>query len=315
MQPKKTGDAVTDFEIVNEIGNLFGKPETFMVTVGLLTGVSPTNDSFPSGFHETFFVKRVPDLPARSDRLSYELATPAQRKIVREMILKSQMEMDLVVGSLFTSCPTVAGYAYEAFVKQVFSRGKERDVICWSDSESKFATIPTSSPTSSFPFDLAISSSVKTNVLYYPIVSNFPSLDHFFVTESNEVVLLQPTVSKTHTRNVDGIKKVLEYIHANASFPLDLLKYNFVYVVPFPSNGEKLVHKFERDVRKVSGPKLRIGYTLLQLGNDVDELLSVSYCRSRPASTRTPLTRSCCLPCAPGRNSLTRSLLDRMLML
>jgi hypothetical protein len=88
-------------------------------------------------------------------------------------------------------------------------------------------------------------------------------------------------VSKMHTSNESGIEKVLDYIHANASFPLDLLKYNIVYVVPFPSNGEKLVRKFKGRVRKVSGHTLRISYTQLQLGNRVDELLSVSYCSSR----------------------------------
>ena len=286
VRPKKTGDAVTDFGLVDEIGNLFKKRETFRLIVDLLTGGSPTDDKFPYGFHETFFVKRVADLPAYSDRLSYDLATPAQRKIVREIILENEMEMDLIVGRLFTSCPSVAGYAYEAFVKRAFSHGTEPVAICWSDSESQ----PVTRPTSSFSFDLAISSAVKTNALYYPITSNFPSLDYFFVTQNNEVVLLQATVSQMHTSNESGIKKVLDYIHANASFPLDLLKYNVVYVVPFPSNGEKLVRKFKGRVRKVSGHTLRIGYTQLQFGNKVDELLSVSYCRSRRASSRTPLT-------------------------
>ncbi|KAG8991594.1 hypothetical protein FRB94_012382 [Tulasnella sp. JGI-2019a] len=125
--PKVMQDAVADFGLEVIIGGLLGSEKNFELIVRLLTGCQLTDDVYPSGFHQIFFVKHVKsdNLPTRRDHLLYEITTPAHRKIVREKILETHMEMEVTTARLFTSCPSVAGYSYEAFAQRAFSHGTE----------------------------------------------------------------------------------------------------------------------------------------------------------------------------------------------
>ncbi|KAG8981578.1 hypothetical protein FRB94_012380 [Tulasnella sp. JGI-2019a] len=268
-RPKLTGNAVADFGLEDTIEKLFRTVLDVQLVIQLLTGGHPANDTYPPGFHDIFFVGHVEaeGLPAYHVHLLYEPVTSAQRRIVREKILKTHMEVEIATPSLFRSCPSVAGYAYEAFAQRAFSHGAEPIAISWH-SVSQLVTRPRASS----DFDPEIPSTIDVNTLYYPTIPNFPSLDCFFVTESGNAIMLQVTVSKRRTDEDDGIKKLLKYIRSNSSLPCTL-NFSFVYVVPFHSSGGKLVSQFKSGERIVSGQMLRVGYTKLQLGNRADELL------------------------------------------
>ncbi|KAG9023048.1 hypothetical protein FRB95_013799 [Tulasnella sp. JGI-2019a] len=144
---KVTGDVVTDFGLVNTIENLFGETENYDKVVRILAGNDPRNHTYPPGFHETFFVRHVEaeNLPAHENFFDYELATPAQRKIVREKMLGKRTKAAATANSLCKCCPSVAGYAYEAFAQRDFSHGMKPIIISWSDSDPKSVTRPTAS--------------------------------------------------------------------------------------------------------------------------------------------------------------------------
>ncbi|KAG8990752.1 hypothetical protein FRB94_013108 [Tulasnella sp. JGI-2019a] len=213
---KVTGDVVTDFGLVNTIENLFGETENYDKVVRILAGNDPRNHTYPPGFHETFSVRHVKaeNLPAYDNFFDYEPATPAQRKIVREKMLGKYTEAAATADRLFKCCPSVAGYAYEAFAQRDFSHGMEPITISWSDSDPK-----------------------------------------------------------EHTNGDDEIKTILEYIQSNVTSHMFNFTFSFVYVVPFPSSGQKLVTPFEDGEWIVSGQTVRVGYTELQIGTRVDELL------------------------------------------
>ncbi|KAG8997002.1 hypothetical protein FRB94_007880 [Tulasnella sp. JGI-2019a] len=181
--------------------------------------------------------------------------------------MKKYTQVEFTAASLRMSSPSVAGYAYEVFAQRTFSHGTEPIAISWFNSTSQLVTRPTASSS----FDSEGHSTVEANTLYYPTTPDFPSLNYFFVTDCGQAVMLHVTVRTMHTNEDNGIKKVLGYIQSNTSSPPHT--FSFVYIVPFPSSGQKLVSQFEGGERIVSGQTLRVGYTTLQFGNKADGLL------------------------------------------